>query len=294
MMVQWGDQDPNTAWVTDEYEQMSNVHVNWISIPQDGWKDKVAISFAGGDLPDVIAGMDGYNLSATDELQYASQGLLLPLNDVIDRSSVEFKGTKGYEAVARDVSFSIPSLSVPADKISDHARIKTEIGSYSKDFMVKFITGKLSLDADWDVYIDQLDRIGLEEYMTPSTSPENKFFLPGTSAQDHPDQVKAGNRMSPNRPDTAEVAKAATMDIAIIRELLRNLKRAAAILGRTDPLLERVDEVLENLMPFKIGKHGQLQEWDGDYDACTPGMSHMSHLYPVLFSRLIRMPFISA
>jgi alpha-L-fucosidase 2 len=119
-------------------------------------------------------------------------------------------------------------------------------------------------------------------YVTaPSTSPENKFFMPGRSFEDCPDQVRAGNRMSPNRDDTAEVSKSSTMDIAITREILRNYITAAALLGEDDPLLERCAEVAANLYPYQIGKHGQLQEWEEDFDECTPGMSHLSHMYPI-------------
>ncbi|MDR2656724.1 MAG: hypothetical protein LBB86_02740, partial [Oscillospiraceae bacterium] len=115
----------------------------------------------------------------------------------------------------------------------------------------------------------------------PSTSPENKFFVPGRSFADCPDQVRAGNRMSPNREDTAEVSKSSTMDIAITREIFRNYMAASALLGEDDPLLERCAEVMKRLYPYQIGKHGQLQEWEEDFDECTPGMSHLSHMYPV-------------
>jgi alpha-L-fucosidase 2 len=33
------------------------------------------------------------------------------------------------------------------------------------------------------------------------------------------------------------------------------------------------------LVPFQIGKHGQLQEWSIDFDESTPGQRHMSHMY---------------
>ena len=119
-------------------------------------------------------------------------------------------------------------------------------------------------------------------YVTaPSTSPENKFFVPGRSLADCPDQVRTGNRMSPNRDDTAEVSKSSTMDIAITREIFQNFTAASGVLGETDPLLERCAEVMESLYPYQIGKHGQLQEWEEDFDECTPGMSHLSHMYPV-------------
>lgn len=125
-------------------------------------------------------------------------------------------------------------------------------------------------------------------YVTaPSTSPENKFFLPGAGMKAVLEEVDAQNRFSPNRPDVAEVCKAATMDLAIIRELLCNLKCAIIQLDEADCILPKLEEVLQNLLPFQIGKFGTLQEWDRDYEECTPGMGHVSHLYTVYPSEVI-------
>ncbi|MDR2135062.1 MAG: hypothetical protein LBO76_00430 [Treponema sp.] len=77
------------------------------------------------------------------------------------------------------------------------------------------------------------------------------------------------------------------MDIALITELLGNLTRAVSILGREQDLDPRIPEILGSLYPFKIGRFGQLQEWDRDYEECTPGMGHVSHLYSVYPSGLI-------
>lgn len=91
MMAPYGDSDPKTAWVTEEYQKKTNVKIDWMLVPVDGWKDKRSVTFASGDLPDVVAGMDTYNLSAADELQYSTQGMLVPMNDVIDKNSIHLK-----------------------------------------------------------------------------------------------------------------------------------------------------------------------------------------------------------
>ena len=91
MMPQYASQDPNTAWITGVYEDMTGVHVNWTVVPSDAWKQKRALAFASGELPDVIAGMDTANLTVTDEQQYASQGMLIGLNDLIENNTVYLK-----------------------------------------------------------------------------------------------------------------------------------------------------------------------------------------------------------
>jgi alpha-L-fucosidase 2 len=95
----------------------------------------------------------------------------------------------------------------------------------------------------------------------PSFSPENVFRAPD------------------GQP--AETSAGCTMDIALIRELFANCIEASKIL-RDDPEF-RADlaEKRSRLIPYQIGKHGQLQEWSKDFDEPEPGHRHMAHLYPL-------------
>ncbi|MDR1902182.1 MAG: glycoside hydrolase family 95 protein, partial [Treponema sp.] len=124
-------------------------------------------------------------------------------------------------------------------------------------------------------------------YTPPSTSPENKFFYKDDTIQKVLNEVASGNRFSESREDVSAVCRISTMDIALITELLGNLTKAVSLLGREKELDPRVPEILKNLYPFKIGRFGQLQEWDKDYEECTPGMGHVSHLYSVYPSGVI-------
>jgi alpha-L-fucosidase 2 len=124
-------------------------------------------------------------------------------------------------------------------------------------------------------------------YTPPSTSPENKFFYRDDSLKKVLNEVTAENRFSESREDVSAVCRISTMDIALITELLENLTMAVSILGCAEEPDPRFSEILKNLYPFRIGRYGQLQEWDNDYEECTPGMGHVSHLYPVYPSGLI-------
>lgn len=115
----------------------------------------------------------------------------------------------------------------------------------------------------------------------PSTSPENKFFLPGGSIKEALASVSAWNRFSSNQNNICAVCKASTMDLAMIREVLGNFKKASELLKMENEFDEKINETLAMLKPFQIGRHGQLQEWDEDFEECTPGMGHVSHLYSV-------------
>jgi alpha-L-fucosidase 2 len=73
---------------------------------------------------------------------------------------------------------------------------------------------------------------------------------------------------------------AATMDIEIIRELLRGCIAAAQVLEVDPTLRGRMEETLRRLAPLQVSeKSGRLQEWIEDYDEPEPGHRHMSHLF---------------
>ncbi len=94
---------------------------------------------------------------------------------------------------------------------------------------------------------------------SPSHSPENRFFVPGTRQQSY-------------------LTYAATIDIQIITELFHNCLKASEILDIDEELRERLRQTLTKLPPLQIGKNGTIQEWIKDYEEVEPGHRHMSHL----------------
>lgn len=95
--------------------------------------------------------------------------------------------------------------------------------------------------------------------IVPSQSPENRFVGTG------------------NFPVSLGVS--ATMDVELAMELLRNTIRASEILGVDPDRRAKWQDMLKRLPPLKVGKHGQLQEWNEDFDEVEPGHRHLSHLY---------------
>lgn len=95
----------------------------------------------------------------------------------------------------------------------------------------------------------------------PSFSTENDFLAPDGK----PAQTSAG----------------CTMDIALIRELFANCIEASKILGVDAEFRAELGGKRARILAYRIGKHGQLQEWSRDFDESTPGQRHMSHMYPL-------------
>ncbi len=97
--------------------------------------------------------------------------------------------------------------------------------------------------------------------VTPlSTSPENDFVTPDGK--------------------TGSVSAGASMDLAIMRELFTSTAQAARICGDAG-FSEILGDAVQRLRPFRIGKHGQLQEWAADWDRPEDHHRHVSHLFGV-------------
>lgn len=95
----------------------------------------------------------------------------------------------------------------------------------------------------------------------PSTSPENSF------------RDDNGNE--------GWVCKGSAMDIEMLYENFTDMIIICDILGKDEELKNRLVDLREKLLPLKIGKAGQLCEWEGDWDlnAPEPHHRHVSHLY---------------
>lgn len=93
----------------------------------------------------------------------------------------------------------------------------------------------------------------------PSCSPENSYILPDGSH--------------------AHLCMAPTMDIAITRAIFRVATQAAEILGVDSDLRAQMKHATSQLPPYRIGRYGQLQEWQVDYEEAEPGHRHISPLW---------------
>ena len=70
-----------------------------------------------------------------------------------------------------------------------------------------------------------------------------------------------------------------TIDLQILRDLFANCIRASELLELDGEFRSKVTKTRERLAPMKIGRHGQLQEWQVDWDNPEDQHSHVSHLY---------------
>lgn len=82
-------------------------------------------------------------------------------------------------------------------------------------------------------------------------------------------------------PQGAALCAGPSMDAQILRDLFGQCIQIAGLLGVDAALAGKLAALLERLPPHRIGKAGQLQEWQQDWDMDAPEMDHrhVSHLY---------------
>ncbi|MBC7846246.1 MAG: glycoside hydrolase family 95 protein [Flavobacterium sp.] len=100
---------------------------------------------------------------------------------------------------------------------------------------------------------------------SPSTSPENHFF------------DEKGNRVA--------VSQGSTLDMALLRSLFQHCITATNILKTDHDFRLKLEQILPQLLPFKIGSKGQLNEWEFDYSEnlkeWETNHRHISHVISV-------------
>lgn len=95
----------------------------------------------------------------------------------------------------------------------------------------------------------------------PSTTPELSFI------------TDKGERCS--------VSQGTTVSNAIIRCLFRNCIKACKDLNTDDAFRKQLEEAIDQLPPYQIGRFGQLQEWLYDFKENEVTHRHLSHLFGV-------------
>ena len=69
------------------------------------------------------------------------------------------------------------------------------------------------------------------------------------------------------------------MDNQMVYDVLKNTAEAARILGKDENFAVQLDNLRGQLTPYKIGKYGQVQEWQEDWDRESNSHRHLSHLW---------------
>ena len=83
------DYDTNAfiLWLEEE----TGIDVEWVQVPTTSWADKISAIMVSGDYPDVISFGNNYGGSRVTQQKWADEGLIIPLDDLIEEYGVYSK-----------------------------------------------------------------------------------------------------------------------------------------------------------------------------------------------------------
>lgn len=126
--------------------------------------------------------------------------------------------------------------------------------AYLKNYAYPLMKGAATFMQHWLVKDDK------GYWITPiGTSPENEFVSP-TGKID-------------------AISSSPTMDNAIVYELFKNTIAAAKILDVDKDFSDSLEDKKSKLPPYRIGKRGQIEEWENDLVEADVRHRHLSPLY---------------
>ncbi|MDE6612585.1 MAG: glycoside hydrolase family 95 protein, partial [Muribaculaceae bacterium] len=100
----------------------------------------------------------------------------------------------------------------------------------------------------------------------PSNSPENH---PGLFSYNKDD----GSKMN------VALFGGVAMDNQLVYDVLKSTAEAARALGTDEDFAAGLDDLKAQITPYRIGKYGQVQEWQEDWDRENTSHRHLSHLW---------------
>jgi alpha-L-fucosidase 2 len=134
----------------------------------------------------------------------------------------------------------------------------------------------------WDRYQFSGDKKYLKE-IYPVMRGAAQFFLDTLQEDPTNHWLVTNPSISPENghPFGSAVCAGPAMDEEILRDLFFNCIEASKILDTDSDFRTQLEQARARLAPLQIGKHGQLQEWLGDWDAQARDQQHrhISHLY---------------
>ncbi len=84
-MSEWSDMP-----TLQEYSEKTNIEFNYTTPPQSDFATRLNLAFASGELPDIVYAGGPNSLNASTEVDYGGQGLLIPLEGMLEEYAPNF------------------------------------------------------------------------------------------------------------------------------------------------------------------------------------------------------------
>lgn len=145
-MAEWKDMP-----TLQVYSEMTNINFEYETPPQSDFSTRLNLAFASGDLPDIIYAGGPNTMNAAAEVDYGEQGLIIPLEDMLEEYAPNFYALMEERPEIRQ------SITTTDGHIYALPSISTSIES-------SWILGPIWYNGEW------LEALGVEEL--PSTVDE--------------------------------------------------------------------------------------------------------------------------
>lgn len=84
--------DWNNMSVLQKYEEMTNIKIEWDTPSGEAYDEKFSLIMGSGDYPEAFF---GGNISTGDQMEYGEEGILIPLEDLIEEYAPNFSRLLG-------------------------------------------------------------------------------------------------------------------------------------------------------------------------------------------------------
>ncbi|MDE6581939.1 MAG: autotransporter, partial [Duncaniella sp.] len=116
-----------------------------------------------------------------------------------------------------------------------------------------------------------------QDFLVTDPNTGYKVAAPSNSPENHPGLWSYEN--AEGKSMNVALFGGVAMDNQMIYDVLKNTSEAAGILNLDPQFAHDLDELRAQLVPYKIGKYGQVQEWQEDWDRESSSHRHLSHLW---------------
>lgn len=153
-------EDWNDLMIWNEYEEMTDIKLNWEQVPGESLSEKRNLALGSGNTPDIFYASQ---LPVSDLLKYGEEGTLLPLGDLIEEHAPNLSQLMEEQPEIRK------AITFPNGEIYSLPNL------YDPDFASLLMNATPWINQDW------LDQLGMD---MPETTDDFYDFLKGVKEND--------------------------------------------------------------------------------------------------------------
>jgi len=206
--------------------------------------------------------------------------LLLPLFDYFDRLIPDFRenAKKIFNCRGMYVSLVTSPDSGILKTIAPHVIHWTGAGGWIAQHYFDYYLYTLDYSFLVERAIPFMEEVALfyEDFLSVDDNGDY-IFMPSVSPENNPGNFWDGKGMGGVMRTTMN----ATMDFAILKELLNNLIEGYKITNQKPNKIQEYSNILEKIQSYQINARGEIREWMHDAFSDNNHHRHQTHLYPL-------------